>query len=115
MWRTRPDSISVWKNPEVVKKLNKYYQLTRKEKVARYLLSKGLSVKIDLNEDLPTLWQEHERLKFEEAFLQPENNKGFHLVIANPPYGAKFLEFDKKLLKKLSGRFNQSNIGSILS
>ena len=55
MWRTRPDSISVWKIPEVVKRLNRYYKLIHQEKVARYLLTKSIPLDIDLQTDLSVL------------------------------------------------------------
>jgi len=51
MWRTRPNSVSVWKIPEVVKKLNRYYKIIREEKVARYLLTKSIPLDIDLYVD----------------------------------------------------------------
>lgn len=62
MWRTRPGPVSVWKNPEVVTRLNRYYQLIQEEKIARFLLVKSIPINVDLTADLPTLWREHDLL-----------------------------------------------------
>ena len=62
MWRTRPDSITVWKNPKVIDRLNRYYHLIHGKKIARFLLAKAMPINIDLNTDLPSLWQAHDRL-----------------------------------------------------
>ncbi len=92
MWRTRPDSISVWKNPEVISRLNRYYQLIHEEKVARYLLAKALPIDIDLSSDLPTLWEEHERLAREFPSYIQEYDKGNEAKIVPKPVESSFLE-----------------------
>ena len=81
MWRTRPDYITVWKDPEVVARLNRYYQLIHEKKVARFLLAKSMPISVDLDSDLETLWKEHDCLatEFKKYIIeyddQSESNK----------------------------------------
>jgi putative pyruvate formate lyase activating enzyme len=104
MWRTRPDSISVWKIPEVVKRLNRYYQLINEEKIARYLLIKSIPLDIDLNGDLPSLWQEHDRLA--EGFQKfiVEYDEGGHSskvpTVVNPSFLDLKIKIADEILKE---------------
>lgn len=92
MWRTRPDSISVWKIHEVVKRLNRYYQLMHGEKIARYLLTKAIPIDIDLDADLPTLWQEHERLAAKFTKIIAEYDEGGHATKVPTSVKPSFLD-----------------------
>ncbi|MFX0092864.1 MAG: radical SAM protein [Candidatus Hodarchaeota archaeon] len=101
MWRVRPDSISVWKNPEVVDRLNRYYQLIHKTKIARYLLTKAIPIEIDLNADLPSLWQEHDRLaeQFKE-FLKEYDERSDTGNIPKPVQNS-FLDLKAKIADEM--------------
>ncbi|UCG04565.1 MAG: radical SAM protein [Candidatus Heimdallarchaeota archaeon] len=101
MWRTRPDSVSVWKIPEVVSRLNRYYQLIKEEKIARYLLAKGISTDIKLNSDLSTLWQEHERLTQEFSSFITEYDQGVHSNKVPASVKPSFLDLKIKIANEM--------------
>jgi putative pyruvate formate lyase activating enzyme len=85
MWRTRPDSITVWKNPEVINRLNRYYHLIHGKKIARFLLTKVMPIDIDLNTDLPNLWQEHDRLSKDfKKFVREHDEDATPEIIPDP-------------------------------
>ncbi|MFX1506452.1 MAG: radical SAM protein [Promethearchaeota archaeon] len=101
MWRTRPDSISVWKIPEVVTRLNRYYQLIHEEKVARYLLVKSIPLDISLQADIQVLWREHERIaeKFHKILI--EYDEGGHASKIPPTLTPSFLDLKIKLADEM--------------
>ncbi|MHA2203332.1 MAG: radical SAM protein [Candidatus Hodarchaeales archaeon] len=101
MWRTRPDSISVWKIPEVVSRLNRYYQLIHEEKIARYLLTKAIPIDIDLHADLPTLWQEHERLAARFTQFITEYDDGDHTNKIPTSVNPSFLDLKIKIADEI--------------
>ena len=101
MWRTRPDPLSVWKNPEVVSRLNRYYQLIHEEKVARYLLAKALEINIDLNSDLPSLWDEHERLAQDFSNYIEDYDKGNQIDIVPKPVKPSFLDLKASIADEM--------------
>ena len=104
MWRTRPNSISVWKIPEVVQKLNRYYKLIHEEKVARYLLTKSISLDIDLNADLSSLWQEHDRIAREFPRFVAEYDEGSQTdkipALVNPSFLDLKIKIADEILKE---------------
>jgi putative pyruvate formate lyase activating enzyme len=101
MWRTRPDYISVWENPEVVSRLNRYYQLIHQKKVARYLLTKSLPINISLNSDLETLWQEHDKLAKEfRDFIKEYDNQSKSNVVPEP-VNPSFLSLKTKIADEI--------------
>ncbi len=101
MWRTRPDSHSVWKILEVVKRLNRYYQLIHEEKIARYLLTKALPIDIDLQTDLPVLWHEHERLASEFSTFIIEYDEGAQANVVPEPVKPSFLDLKIKIADEI--------------
>ncbi|NWF95419.1 MAG: radical SAM protein [Candidatus Thorarchaeota archaeon] len=63
MWRIlRPDSSRVWKNPEVTRRLSRYSGIINGRYYAKYLLTRGVPVSIDLDTSEGELWVEHDRL-----------------------------------------------------
>ncbi|MFX0063720.1 MAG: radical SAM protein [Candidatus Hermodarchaeota archaeon] len=101
MWRTRPDSISVWKIPEVVNRLNRYYQLIHNKRVARYLLAKALAVDIDLDGDLATLWREHDRLSVKFSEYIEKFDKGTDANVVPPPAQTSFLDLKVRIADEM--------------
>jgi putative pyruvate formate lyase activating enzyme len=64
----RPDSVSVWKNEEILKRFSKYRGIIDGTQVARYIVAKTIACEYDSNssiEDLETLLQE-KSLEFKE-------------------------------------------------
>jgi putative pyruvate formate lyase activating enzyme len=92
MWRTRPGFTSVWKIPEVVCRLNRYYNLIQEEKIARYLLTKSIPINIELDTDLPSLWNEHDRLAKEFNNFVVEYDGGANVNVIPDPVNPSFLD-----------------------
>ena len=101
MWRTRPDSISVWKNPEVVDRLNRYYNLIHEEKIARYLLTKAIPIDIDLEAELSLLWQEHDRIAGEFIDFIAEYDEGAKSKVVPEPVQTSFLDLKIRIADEL--------------
>lgn len=82
MWRTRPDSHSVWKNKEVMKRFSRYYNIFNDTKIARYLLAKAQPIEVDLNSDLPNLWREHDRIaeEFPKTVINSDERSNKHSI-----------------------------------
>jgi putative pyruvate formate lyase activating enzyme len=59
----RPDAVRVWQNQEIQSRFKRYFGIIKKEKVARYLLTKKISVSeyFDDSTPLEKLWSMHER------------------------------------------------------
>ena len=63
MWRIfRPDATRVWKNEIVQERLRRYYDIIGDKVPAKFLICKKIEAKIDLNEEMGKLWEEHEKL-----------------------------------------------------
>ncbi|MHA2329985.1 MAG: radical SAM protein, partial [Candidatus Hodarchaeales archaeon] len=92
LWRTRPDPRSVWKNPEVVKRFNRYYQLIHEEKIARYLLAKAFPINIELTSNLETLWLEHDRLSEEFGHYVTKYDQSPDVKTVPEPVHPSFLD-----------------------
>ncbi|MFX0183298.1 MAG: radical SAM protein [Candidatus Hodarchaeota archaeon] len=92
MWRTRPGFTSVWKIPEVVSRLNRYYNLIQEEKIARYLLTKSIPINIELDADLESLWNEHDRLAEEFGKFVAQYDGGANVNVIPDPVNPSFLD-----------------------
>ncbi len=101
MWRTRPDSRSVWKIPEVVKRLNRYYQLFNEEKIARFLLTKAIPTDVDFNTDLLNLWHEHDRLAGKFNRFIKEYDEGVQANVVPEPVTPSFLDLKVKIADEM--------------
>ena len=69
----RPDAEQVWKNDEIRSRFNRYFSIIKKEKIARYLITKKIPITIELDESIPIekLWSEHQRARGKfNKFLQ---------------------------------------------
>ncbi len=63
MWdRLRPQTRSVWKNPEVLNRLSRYRDIIDKKRYAKYLLAKEVPYEKNLNQPLDDLWSAHEEI-----------------------------------------------------
>ena len=68
MWRLlRPDASAVWKNSEVVRRLQRYRGIIDGGKWAKYLLAKDIACTISLDSDTDDLWSAHAELSEELA------------------------------------------------
>jgi putative pyruvate formate lyase activating enzyme len=101
MWRTRPDSRSVWKIPEVVERFNRYYQLIHEEKIARFLLTKAIPTDVDFNTDLLDLWHEHDRLAVKFNSFIKEYDEGVHANVVPEPVTPSFLDLKIKIADEM--------------
>ncbi|UCE13409.1 MAG: radical SAM protein [Candidatus Heimdallarchaeota archaeon] len=101
MWRTRPGPVSVWKNPEVVTRLNRYYQLIQEEKIARYLLVKAFPINVELSANLETLWIEHDRLSEEFKQYLVEYDQSPDMKTVPKPITPSFLDLKVKIADEL--------------
>ena len=45
----RPDADRVWKNKEVQSRFSRYFAIIKKEKVARYLITKKVPISVNLD------------------------------------------------------------------
>ena len=59
----RPDAERVWKNKEIQSRFSRYFAIIKKEKVARYLITKKVQVSVKFDSSIATekLWDEHDR------------------------------------------------------
>lgn len=100
-WRTRPDSHSVWKIPEVIERLNRYYQLIHEEKVARFLLAKSIPIEIELDASLQDLWFNHDQLANEfRSYLEEYDQSEKANIIPKPVYPS-FLDLKVKIADEI--------------
>ncbi len=66
MWRViRPDSIRVWNNPEVVRRLHRYRAIIDKERLAKYLIAKKFAFDGNLSLPSSNLWDLHKECSIE--------------------------------------------------
>jgi len=69
MWRIiRPDSLKVWKNPEVLRRLPRYRAIIDQERIAKYLTAKKFPVDDNISQSTEKLWELHSLVstKFQE-------------------------------------------------
>ncbi|MFX1486942.1 MAG: hypothetical protein ACFFBS_07625 [Promethearchaeota archaeon] len=63
MWRIfRPDAARVWKDEVVQERLGRYYDIIGDKVPAKFLICKKIETKIDLQEEMSKLWEEHDKL-----------------------------------------------------
>ncbi|TFH01862.1 MAG: hypothetical protein E4H14_18175, partial [Candidatus Thorarchaeota archaeon] len=77
MWRTiRPDSLSVWKDSEVVRRLPRYRAIIDNERLAKYLIAKKFAFDGDLSLSTSGLWNLHKDIssKFESFIPKVDTN-----------------------------------------
>ncbi len=102
MWRVlRPDSITVWRNDEVRRRLSHYYAVMRGERPAKYLVVKRVPVELKGDETWDELWKIHEEKskEFEELYgLIVEGTRGLD-DLPRPP--ASFLDLKVMLVKEI--------------
>ncbi|MFW9900183.1 MAG: radical SAM protein [Candidatus Thorarchaeota archaeon] len=71
----RPDSISVWEDPEILKRFSKYRGIINGTNLARYLIAKSIKCDFDLNDPLEKLEvQLKEKSKEFNEILNKESN-----------------------------------------
>jgi putative pyruvate formate lyase activating enzyme len=88
MWRTiRPDSLKVWKDPEVVRRLPRYRAIIDKERLAKYLIAKKFAFDGDLSLPTPSLWDFHKERssEFEDFVTKVDRNEIDFADVTSPP------------------------------
>ncbi|TFG27726.1 4Fe-4S cluster-binding domain-containing protein [Candidatus Thorarchaeota archaeon] len=88
MWRViRPDSLRVWKDPEVVRRLARYRAIIDNERLAKYLIAKKFAFGGDLSLPTPSLWDLHTESSsgFEDFIARVDANEIDISEVANPP------------------------------
>jgi putative pyruvate formate lyase activating enzyme len=102
MWRIiRPDSLRVWKNPEVVRRLSRYRAIIDKERLAKYLIAKKIPVDGDIPQSTDRLWEIHSQMseKFQE-FVTKVDEMGLDLSTHEIP-PASFLDLKIELANRI--------------
>ncbi|MFX1250478.1 MAG: Eco57I restriction-modification methylase domain-containing protein [Promethearchaeota archaeon] len=89
--------------------LNHQYLARWSTKLFKEKRSKALNCHSLSNSQISKLKIFHWFLEFNEVFDRPKHEKGFHLIVGNPPYGAKFSTLEKQLIKKVYPGYNRIN------
>jgi putative pyruvate formate lyase activating enzyme len=78
MWKIyRPDSIRVWKDAEVVRRLRRYRHIIDQERYAKFLLAKDIITNLPLDSPLDELWKEHGTLSTKHSeYVQQVDSGG---------------------------------------
>lgn len=97
----RPDSLLVWREEEVVKRLNWYYQVMRNEKPAKYLICKRVEFRGSLLSPTQELWEQHDELH--ELFLDIQRKiaEGGLDLASLPTPKQSFLDLKVELAKRM--------------
>ncbi|MFW9844328.1 MAG: pyruvate formate lyase-activating protein, partial [Candidatus Thorarchaeota archaeon] len=78
MWRIiRPDSLRVWQNPEVVRRLSRYHAIIHKKRLAKYLIAKKFPIDSDISQTNEKLWELHDLISndFQEFISKVDNEE----------------------------------------
>ena len=101
-WRfIRPDSITVWEDPEVRKRLEWYYRVMRDEAPAKFVIAKSIESPEDpekLDED--GLWDLHKELSKTFDSIYSRIRKGKHEEV-EPAMAPTFLHVKVELAKRM--------------
>lgn len=103
MWYLyRPDAVSVWRDEEVRKRLNWYYQVMNNQKPAKYLICKRIPIDIKLEDSSEReLWEEHERAAetFKKTWIKVKSGELSLSDLEKP--GKNFLDLKIELVKRI--------------
>ncbi len=69
-WFLRPDSLLVWDDPEVRRRLSWYYSVMKRRRPPKFQIASSIYVGFDPEEPLEKLWRKHEEKskEFDEVF-----------------------------------------------
>ncbi len=103
VWRLlRPDAKKVWDDDSVVKTLLKrYWDIINEKTTAKYLITKRIDAKVELNEDLPKLWNAHERIRksFKNMIQRIDSGELEYDSLDNPK--VSYLELKVELAQRM--------------
>jgi putative pyruvate formate lyase activating enzyme len=102
MWKIyRPDSIRVWKDTEVVRRLRRYRSIIDQERYAKYLLAKDIITSLPLDSHTNELWQEHEALSFKHSEYMKQVDSGEARGTEIMPTERSFLDLKIELANRI--------------
>ena len=71
MFMLRPDALFAFEDKGVQKALGRYIRVCRNERAARFLITKGIAIDVDLSSPSEELWEEHgEKVNLISKFLE---------------------------------------------
>ena len=97
MWRIlRPDSVLVWRYPEVRERLSHYYGVMRGAKPAKYRVAKRIPVELEKGAGLEEMWALHDEKskEFEEMYEELVEKEVEVREVKPPPYSFLDLKVD---------------------
>ncbi|MEM4562697.1 MAG: radical SAM protein [Thermofilum sp.] len=97
----RPDSLSVWEDPEVRKRLSHYYAVMVKERPAKYRVVKKVEVDFSPEESTGSLWRLHDSLSREFEDLYSQVVAGEVDFESLKPPRQSFLDLKVELLRRI--------------
>jgi putative pyruvate formate lyase activating enzyme len=97
----RPDSVSVWENEEVRRRLSHYYSVMRGQRPAKYRVVKRMEADFSIDDSTESLWRLHDSLsrEFEEHYREVAEG-GAKLEERRLPERT-FLDLKVELLKRI--------------
>jgi putative pyruvate formate lyase activating enzyme len=102
MWKIyRPDSIRVWKDPEVVRRLRRYRSIIDQEKHAKYLLAKDVDADVPLDSPTDELWEEHGHLSVKHLDYVENIDSGTERVVSNSEVESSFLDLKIEIANRI--------------
>jgi putative pyruvate formate lyase activating enzyme len=102
MWKIyRPDSIRVWKDAEVVRRLKRYRNIIDQERYAKYLLAKDIITSLPLDSHVDELWKEHELLSTKHSEYVQQVDSGGERSAAILPTERSFLDLKIEIANRI--------------
>ena len=102
MWHIlRPDSASVWKDPETLQRLRRYRAIIDGHRAAKYLIAKQVESDLDCSASTEELWSHHAALarRFAERLREVDGRKG--PVLPTEPPETTFLDVKIELGRRI--------------
>ncbi len=102
MWKIyRPDSIRVWKDAEVVRRLRRYRHIIDQERYAKYMIAKDIVTSLPLDSSLEDLWIEHHALSAKHSDYVHEVDSGAERHPAILPSARSFLDLKIEIAQRI--------------
>ncbi len=102
MWRIiRPDSVRVFKDENVLRKLSRYISVSKNEKSAKFRIARSLQAEYDQNDSLDNLWILHNHLTTDYYRMEKEIDDGLSEIKSNDSYENSYLDLKIKLAESL--------------
>lgn len=98
----RPDAVSIWRDPEVRKRLSWYRQVMTGDAPAKYLLCRKISTELKPSEASENeLWAEHQKLSGELCDLLRSVENGFETPVRRRDQSPNFLDLKGELVNRM--------------